>query len=121
MKKLLIALIVLGLIAVGISSSKAESTRTTPHKFRAFSSDTEGLQGATIYRITGYATGNNSTFAIHNVATLEDSGLTTAAVEGGEATSGDALPHMYFGENGITLDTGLTVDVASCVIVIEYL
>ena len=121
MKKILIALIVLGIIAIGVSQSNADSTRTINHKFRAFAADTEGVPAGTIYRITGYTTGSNATFAIHNCTTLEGSGLTTAAIEGGEATSGDALPHMYFGEEGLTLSEGMTIDVASCVIVIEYL
>ncbi len=121
MKKIFI-LVLMVLVGVGLflNSIKAEETRTISHKFRAFSADTEGVQGMTIFRITGYTTASNATFAIHDVATLEDTGLTNAAVEGGEATSGDALPHMYFGENGITLGN-VTVNVEGCVIVVEYI
>jgi len=121
MKKLLIALIVLGLIAIGTTVSNADSTRTIPHNFRAFAADTEGIPGGTIYRITGVATGSNSVFGIYNVATLEEAAVTVCAVEGGEATSGDPLPHYYFGEEGLQLNAGFTVVVYNCTIVVEYL
>jgi len=121
MKKLLIALIVLGLIAVGSSISSADSTRTTPHKFRAFTTDTAVTQGATIFRITGYVTETAGKFGIYNTSTLATASNTTVAVEGGEATDEDALAHMYFGEEGLTLDSGMTVVVYGCTVVIEYL
>ena len=112
------------MVLVGISllfsNLKADEARTIPHKFRAFSSDTSVAQGATIYRITGYTTGANATFGVFNESTLAGD-VTKCAIEGGEATSGDALPHYYFGEEGITLDTGMSVDVYNCTIVIEYI
>jgi len=122
MKKLIIALIVLGLIVIGVSSASAkDNTRTIPHKYRTFSTDTSVGQGATIFRVMGYTTGSNATYGIFNSATIAGSSATNAAVEGGEATSGDALPTQYFGEEGLSLDTGMSVKVNSCVLVIEYL
>lgn len=121
MKKLIIALIVLGILVIGSSISNADPARTIPHKFRAFSSDTSVGQGATIFRISGYATGSNASYGIFNAASISDASTTTAATEGGEATSGDALPTQYFGEDGLTLNTGMSVKINSCVIVVEYL
>ena len=121
MKKLLIVLMVLGLVFVGILSSKADTTRTIPHKFRAFTANTAVAQGATIYRISGVATGNNAVFGVYNSSTLGGTAVTVCAVEGGEATSGDPIEPLYFGEDGLTLDTGMSVVPTSCTIVIEYL
>jgi len=120
MKKLIIALIVLGLMVIGASVVNAGSTRTTPHKFRVFSTSTAVAQGATIYRITGRVSGASGSFAIYNCATLPECAATNCAVEGGEASSGDAIPMYYFGEEGLTLDTGMTVCVTDCTIVVEY-
>ena len=121
-KKLLIALMVLGLVfALVIGSSNAEQTRTISRKFRAFTADTAVSQSAVIYRITGVATGNNSVFGIYNVGTLGGTAVTVCAVEGGEATSGDALPMYDFGDDGLVLDSGMTVVVSNCTIVVEYI
>jgi len=121
MKKLIIALIVLGLIVIGVSVSNADNTRTMPHKYRTFSADTSVGQGATIFRIMGYTTGSSATYGIFNSATIVGSAATNAAVEGGEATSGDALTTQYFGEEGLSLNAGMSVKINSCVLVIEYL
>lgn len=121
MKKILIALLVLGLIAIGTSYSNASSTRTISHKFRTFTTDTSVAQGATIFRITGYTTSTTAIFGIHNTDDIQSISATTAAVEGGEASSGDALPHYYFGEDGLDLDSGMTVKINDCVIVVEYI
>ena len=121
MRKLLIAVMDLGVIFVGMISSQADERRTIPHNFRAFTTDTEGLQAATIYRITGVATGSNAVYGLYNTTTLEAASTSNVAVEGGEATSGDALPHVDFGDDGLSLDTGLTVIVDNCSVVSEYL
>lgn len=123
MRKYIVALMVLGLVfALVISSnSNAEQTRTISRKFRAFTASTAVSQSAVIYRITGVATGNNSVFGIYNVGTLGGTAVTVCAVEGGEATSGDALPMYDFGEDGLVLDSGMTVVVSTCTIVVEYI
>ena len=127
MKKILIALIVLGLIAVGVTISNADSTRTINHNFRAITSNITPpteltlLSGATIYRITGVATGSNAVFGIYDSATRVGADNSNCAIEGGEATSGDALPVYYFGEDGLTLSNGVVVVTNNCTIVIEYL
>ena len=124
MKKLLIALIVLGLITIGTSISNADSTRTINHNFRAITSDVINpsvLPAGTIYRITGVATGSSGVFGIYNAATAAAAAVTNVAIEGGEATSGDALPVYYFGEEGITLSAGIVVIANGCTVVIEYL
>ena len=121
MKKLIIVLMVLGVIFAGVMSSKADTTRTIPHKFRTFTANTAVAQGATIYRITGVTTAANGVFGVYNSATLGAVANTNLAIEGGEGTAGDALPHYYFGEEGISLDTGMSVVVSNCNVTIEYL
>jgi|SRR3990167_2860398 len=124
MKKLIIALIVLGLIIIGASISNADSTRVINHKFRAITSDKVNptvLSAGTIYRITGYASSSSGVFAIYNAAAVAPLTATEVAIEGGEATSGDSLPMYYFGEEGLTLSTGITVVSNGCTVVIEYL
>ena len=122
MKKLIVALMVLGFIFALVSSySDAATTRTINRKFRAFAANTAVAQSAVIYRITGVATGSNSVFGIYNVGTLGGTAVTVCAVEGGEATSGDALPMYDFGEDGLVLNSGMTVVVSGCTIVVEYI
>jgi hypothetical protein len=129
MKKFIIALIVLGLICVGASMSNADSTRVINHKFRAITTEvvsgaTGGptvLSAGTIYRITGYASASNGVFAIYDAATAATIAAGNCAVEGGEATSGDPLPVYDFGEDGLTLSTGIVVVSHGCTLVIEYL
>ena len=121
MKKILIALIVLGLIAIGVSTSSAEQTRKIAHKFKTFTANTDGGQGVTIFRITGVTTAANGVFGIYNVATAGAATTANCAVEGGEGTAGDALPHYYFGEEGLSLDAGFSVVVSNCYVTVEYL
>lgn len=121
MKKFFIlALIALVGLSLCVSVVMADSTRTIPHKFRAISSNTAIAQGSVLYRITGYASNSNAVFGIYNAATLATATASTVAVEGGEATSGDALPMYYFGEEGLALDTGMTTLVSTCTVVLEY-
>jgi len=121
MKKIFILVFVaLVGISLTLSNVKANEARTIPHKFVGYSASTAVAQSKTIYRITGYASGNNAIFAIYNAGTFGTCLATNVAVEGGEATSGDALPHMYFGEDGLVLDSGSSVIVSNCTIVVEY-
>lgn len=122
MKKLFIVLLVLGLFAVGITSStKAATTRTTPHKFTTYTADTAVAQSRTIYRITGVTTATNGVFGIYNIGTTGAAANANLAIEGGEGTAGDALPHYDFGPDGISLDTGATVLVTNCNVTVEWL
>ena len=123
MKRLLISLVVLGLLVSLATMTKvtAENTRDMPHKFRAFTANTEGLPGCNIFRITGVATASNGVFGLYNSATLAAAAATNVAVEGGEATSGDPLPLYEFSGEGLALNTGLTVVRDGCTVVIEYL
>jgi hypothetical protein len=122
MRKLFIFfLIVLVGVSLSVTDLKADTARTITHKFRAFTSDTEGLQAGVIYGITGVATGANAVFGIYNSTTLAGASTSNLAVEGGEATSGDALPVYDFGEEGLILDSGITVIVDNCTVVIEYI
>ncbi|KKN09685.1 hypothetical protein LCGC14_1044160 [marine sediment metagenome] len=131
MKKIIIALIVLGILAFGVSLSSADQTRTINHRYKAIAAGTsspntvEGnyeMRSVTIYRITGVATSSNAVFGIYNVSAQGDMSVNdNLAIEGGEATSGDALPHMYFGKEGIRLAAGTVVRAIGCTIVLEYL
>lgn len=120
MKKILIVLMVLGIIFAGVTS-QADITRTMPHKFRTFTAHTSVAQGATIYRITGVTTAANGVFGIYNVATYGAATTSNCAIEGGEGTAGDALPHYDFGPDGITLDTGMSAVISNCYVTVEYL
>jgi len=130
MKKLIIALLVLGMLAVGVQVSNADSTRTINHSYMAVTSGTTSpntIDGnfetvsMTIYRITGYATGSNSTFGIYNTTTEETMTNAKVAIEGGEATSGDPLPVYDFGDSGLRIPAGTVIRCVNCTIVIEYL
>ena len=122
MKKIFIlALMVMVGIGLVFVNVKADEARTIPHKFVGYSASTAVAQSRTIFRITGYTTGASATFGIYNIGTIGGASNSNIAVEGGEATSGEALPHMYFGEDGLILDTGATVLVNNCTVVIEYI
>jgi len=122
MKRLIIFVL---MALVGLSfcfqNVSADSARTISHKFTAYSVDTAVAQGRTIFRITGATSAANGVFGIYNAATTEAAVNANCAIEGGEATSADALPHYYFGPEGISLDAGATVLVENCVVVIEYI
>ncbi len=124
MKKLflfvLVALIGVSLFA-GNVPVRADEARTIPHKFVAYTASTAVAQSKTIFRITGVATASNAVFGIYNSATLGGASTAVCAVEGGEATSGDALPQISFGSEGLSLDTGSTVVISGCTIVVEYI
>lgn len=112
------------MLLVGISlvtASFADEARDIPHKFIAYTTSTAVAQSKVIYRITGVATGSNAVFGIYNATTLGAATASTVAVEGGEATSGDALPNMTFGEDGLVLNSGSTVIVSNCTVVLEYI
>ncbi len=121
MKKILFIILV-GLIGIALVAQGlfAEDGRTIIHKFKAYTASTAVTQSKTIYRITGVATGSNAVFGIYNAGTLGDADSDTIAVEGGEATSGDALPVLEF-PDGLNLDSGSTVIVSGCTVVIEYI
>ena len=125
MKKIFIfALMVLVGISLLFSNLRADEARTITRKFKGVTSTSVAFtQGVTIYRITGYASGNNGTFAIYNTNSQNSPApsSTNVAVEGGEATSGDALPVYDFGSEGLVLDSGAVVSLYNCVIVIEYI
>lgn len=122
MKKIFI-LVFVALVGISLllSGVRADEARTIPHKFVAYSASTAVSQSKVIYRITGVATGSNAIFGIYNAATIAAGDASNIAVEGGEATSGDALPNMTFGADGLILDTGSTVKISNCTIVIEYI
>lgn len=121
MKKILL-FVLMALVGISlVTASFADEARTIPHKFVGYTANTAVSQSRTIYRITGYATGSNATFGIYNAATIITATASTIAVEGGEATSGDALPNMTFGDDGLILNAGSTVLVSNCVVVIEYI
>lgn len=121
MRKLLLVLLML-LVGVSLVTCVfADEGRVIKHKFQGYSASTAVSQSKTIYRITGVATGSNAVFGIYNATTLGGAVAAVVAVEGGEATSGDALPNMTFGEDGLTLDTGSTVLVSNCTIIVEYI
>ena len=121
MKKVIVFLLALGILCVGIKFSQADGLRTQTHKFRTFTADTAVAQGTTVYRITGVVTGASGVFGVYNAPSLGTATATVCAVEGGEATSGDALPHYNFGADGLDLPDGMTVVVNTCTVVIEYL
>ncbi len=122
MKKYFVLILALLIgISFFISNARSDEARTIPHKFVAYTSSTAVAQSKTIFRITGVATANNAKFGVYNSTTLGGASTSVCAVEGGEATSGDALPHMTFGDEGLSLDTGSTVIISGCTIVIEYI
>jgi len=122
MKKLifiiLVGLIGFSLVAQGLFASEE---RTQPHKFVAYTADTSVAQSKTIFRITGVVTGASGSFGIYNSTTIEGATNSNIAVEGGEASSGDALPVYDFGPDGLILDAGSSVVVNTCTVVIEYI
>lgn len=121
MKKLFLFVLV---ALIGISlvlPVRADESRTIPHKFVAYTANTAVAQSKTIFRITGVATASSAVFGIYNSTTLGGASTAVCAVEGGEATSGDALPQYDFGKEGLSLDTGSTVIVTGCTIVVEYI
>ena len=123
MKKIFI-LVLMVLVGIGLLSFpnlKAEEARTITHKFRTFTANTDVGQGHTIYRITGVTTAANGVFGIYNVATAGAATTSNCAVEGGEGTAGDALPHYDFGPDGLNLDTGMSVVVSNCYVTVEYI
>ena len=122
MKKILF-LILVGLIGVLLVSQGifASEERTIPHKFIAYTASTAVAQSKTIYRITGVATASNAVFGIYSCGTLGEAAATNVAIEGGEATSGDALP-MYEFPDGLDIPGGSTiVSEIGAVVVIEYI
>ncbi len=124
MKKLILAVMVLGLLALAIGSAPAvaDSTRTIAHKFKAVTADeVVSGQGAVLFKISGVASGSPGVYGIYNSSTLGGAILTTCAVEGGEATSGDPVPNVDFGPEGLVLNAGLTIVVDSCTVVVEWL
>lgn len=122
MKKLFIfVLLVLVGISLGIPNLKADEARTITHKFKAYTTDASVSQSRVIYRITGVATANNGVFGIYNAIGTGSATESVCAVEGGEATSGDALPMYDFGPDGLVLDEGATVVITGCTIVVEYI
>jgi len=123
MKKYIVALMVLGLVfALAISSnSNADTTRTIAHKFKTFTANTDGGQGVTIYRITGVTTAANGVFGIYDVSTAGAATTSNCAIEGGEGTAGDALPHYDFGSDGLDLPNGFSAVVSNCYVTVEYL
>ena len=123
MKKIFL-LVLLALVGIGsfnLPNLKADEARTIPHKFIAYTESTAVTAGKTIYRITGVATANNAVFGIYNTGALGTTSVDKCAVEGGEATSGDALPMYDFGDDGLTLDAGSTVVISGCTIIVEYI
>jgi len=122
MKKIFIlALMVLVGISLLFSNLRADEARTITHKFKTFTTNTDGGQSATIFRITGVTTAANGVFGIYNVTTAAAATVTTCAIEGGEGTAGDALPHYDFGSEGLSLDTGMSVVVSNCYVTVEYI
>jgi len=119
MKKILALLIVIGLL-IGSTFAFAATDRDTSRKFRSFDASTEGLQSCTIYRITGVATGTPGYFGIYNIDTLETASKTYCAVEGGAATAGTSIIMYDFGEEGLKLNSAMTVIVTDCTVVLEY-
>ena len=122
-KMLLFVLMVLVGVSLfsGIIPVQADEARTIPHKFVAYTASTAVAQSKTIFRITGRVTGSSGSFGIYDSTTLGGATNDVCAVEGGEATSGDALPHYDFGSEGLTLNTGSTVVVSCCTIIVEYI
>lgn len=123
MKKIFI-LVLMVLVGIGLLSFpnlKAEEARTITHKFRTFTEMTSVGQGHTIFRITGVTTAANGVFGVYNSATYGAATTSNCAVEGGEGTAGDALPHYDFGKEGISLDTGMSVIPTNCYVTIEYI
>jgi hypothetical protein len=122
MKKIFI-LVLMVLVGFGLflNSIKAEEARTIFHNFKTYTASTSGTSGKVIYRITGVTTAANGVFGIYNAASTADASTSNCAIEGGEGTAGDALPHYDFGPDGLKLDTGSTVLVSNCYVTIEYL
>jgi hypothetical protein len=120
MKKLLIALMVLALMAGFVY---AEADRTITHKMKvvAAANTVVSAQGTVLYRVTGYASSSNAVYGIYDAATLGTCTATTVKVEGGEATQYDSLTTIDFGKEGIPLDTGLSIVTTTATVVVEYL
>ena len=122
MKKLIVALMVLGLFVLTIGLSTADSTRTITHKFKAITADeVVSTQGAVLFRVSGVASGSPGVYGIYNCATLPTATASVCAVEGGKATSGDPVLPMDFGDEGLVLNAGMTVVVDSCTVVLEWM
>lgn len=115
MKKIFALLIIVGL-AILVATSFADTDRDVPHKFRVFTANSLNNASVVIWRITGVTTATNGVFGIYDGTT---GATTSCAIEGGEATAGDALPMYYFPE-GLHLKTALTVVVSNCYVVLEY-
>jgi hypothetical protein len=115
-------MVLVGIMLLGIPYLKADDeNRTVNHKFRTFTTNTSVGQGHTIFHITGVTTATNGVFGVYDVATYGAAATSNCAVEGGEATAGDALPLYDFGPEGLTLPNGMSVVVSNCYVTIEYL
>jgi len=121
MKKIFI-LVLMVLVGFGLflNSIKADEARTIPHKFIAYTSSTAVTQGKVIYRITGYVTASPGRFGIYDAQTLGNASNDNCAVEGGAATSGNPILPMEF-PNGLILNSGSTIVITDCSVVIEYI
>jgi len=121
MRKYIVALMVLGLIALGIGYANADSTRTIAHKFKAIAANAVvSSQGAVLYRVSGVATASPGVYGIYNCSAVGATALTVCATEGGTATSGNPITLVDFGSEGLVLDAGMTVLVSGCVVTIEW-
>ena len=122
MKKLLIALLVLGLIFAGVSLTQADSTRTRTYKSTVVTSNTVvSASGATLYHVTGYANAANAFYALVDTNTTAGSPSSTLyKVESGEASQYDGLPTIDFGDEGLVFNTGLTVFTTGAYVTVIY-
>ena len=120
MKKLFIALLVLGLIFAGITSSQADRTRTIPRKSKLVTSDTlVSASGATLYSLNGVANASQALFTIADTTDITQIDSTKVKVEGGEATQYDSITPMDFGE-GLVFNEGLAVYVTGAFLTVIY-
>lgn len=124
MKKISI-FILIGLVGISLFFSvlpvKADESRSIKHQFKAYTADTAVAQSKTLFRISGVATASNAVYGIYNTGTLADASDSNVATEGGEATSGDALPPIDFGDEGLDLPEGSTIVIYGCTVVLEYI
>ena len=119
MKKLIIALILLGFCVANVSF--ADSSRTIQRKSKVIiASEVTSTQGVVIYKVTGYANAANAIFGLYNTTTLGAAAASNCKVEGGEATQYDSLSTLDFGDEGLVFDTGLVAVISGAYVVIEY-
>ena len=129
MKKLFIlVLMVLVGIALSLSNSKADETRTIVRKYSvaAAADKTVTTHGGTLYLVTGKASSANCAYSVHDAAgryantTTGQGTIDNTMAEGGEATQFDSFDTISFGDEGIPFNNGLVIMTTTCHVNVHY-